>query len=425
MHVLLCAVIFVIHLIEMMRKVSENLLWIFFLMLNNFYVLCISYMEAESSLQRSLLSSYNVNVRPTLNGSEKTDIYYTFYIKSIHSFTESTGKFSITGLVVFFWRDPRISWSTSDPPYDVISSTSFKAQEVWAPNFVLANSFGQYRKLGAGDNFVNFNSSGGADMYIGDLFETTCLSDVTLYPFDSQKCHMEIAPWSVEGSNMRFISLTTQISLQVFTQNGMWELDEAITYVSKDYGFEQIVFTLHFHRRALYQTVLFVIPPCVLSLIPSLVFFIPVKSGERLGFSITSLLSLLLYQTAIASRLPESSLPGLSVLILKTFAEFLLGCIILVMAVFSIRWYHNDETRAIPKGLLLIHRIFSSKNQIINIDDKEENGRELGESRKEIADHKKRVSWQDASQCFDIFCISFSTVAFVCINVVFVIIFCT
>lgn len=128
--------------------------------------------------------------------------------------------------------------------------------------------------------------------------------------------------------------------------------------------------------------VLFVIPLCVLILIPSLVFLIPVESGERLGFSITSLLSLLLYQTAIASRgLPESSLPGLSLLILKTFAEFLLGLILLVMTVFAIRWYHNDETRALTKALLLLNRIVSRENIV---------GSELDENGKETADCKKQ-----------------------------------
>lgn len=406
-----------------MRKVSANLLWILFSMSSNTYVFCISYMEVESSLQSSLLSNYNVNVRPTFNGSEKTDIYYTFYMKSIHSFTESTGKFSITGLVAFVWRDPRISWSTSHPPYDIISATFFQAHEVWSPNFVLANGFGQIRTLGAADNSIYFNSTGIAGMYIADMFETTCLSDVTLYPFDSQDCHIEIAPWSVDDTKIRFITPTSQISLQLYTINGMWELDEAITYVSKG-SFEHIVFTLHFHRRSLYHVVLFVIPPCVLSLIPSMVFFIPVESGERLGFSITSLLSLLLYQTAIASRLPESSLPGISILILKTFAEFLLGCIILVMTVFAIRWYHSEETRAIPKVLLLLHRIFSRDNKIIRVDDKQEAGSELNESRKGMADRKKQVSWQDVSRSFDVFCITFLIVVFVCVNVVFAIIYC-
>lgn len=294
-------------------------------------------MKVESSLQSSLLSNYNVNVRPTFNGSEKTDIYYTFYIRSINSFIESTGKFSITGIVSIFWRDPRITWSTSIPPYDVISSTSFQTHEVWSPNFVLGNGFGQIRKLGADDNLVYYDSSGDAEMHIGDLFETTCLSDMTLYPFDSQTCHLEIFPWSVDGSKIRFITPTSQISLQFYIMNSMWELDKTYTFASKrGSDFEQIIITFHFHRRALYHVVLSVIPLCVLSLIPFLLFLIPVESGERLGFSITSLLSLLLYQTAIASRLPESSLPGLSILILKTFAEFLLGCILLVMTALSL-----------------------------------------------------------------------------------------
>lgn len=261
-------------------------------------------------------------------------------------------------------------------------------------------------------------------MYFADLFEITCLSDVTLYPYDSQKCHLELAPWSVDGSKIRFYSSTSQISLQYYTQNGMWELDKTNTYVSKETAFEQIFITLNFRRRALYHVVLSVIPLCVLSLIPSFVFLIPVESGERLGFSITSLLSLLLYQTAIASRLPESSLPGLSLLILKTFAEFLLGCILLVMTVIAIRWYHNDETRAIPKVLLLLHWIFSRENKAIQLGNKLSEGSELSESRAERADSEKQVTWRDVSRSFDIFCMTFSTVAFVCVNLVFVILYC-
>lgn len=178
-------------------------------------------MEVESSLQSSLLSNYNVNVCPTFNGSEKTVIYYTFYIRSIYSFIESTGKFSITGLVSIVWRDPRITWSTSVSPYKFCSRKRFRTN----------------RKLGADDNLVYYNSSGVAEMYIGDLFETTCLSDVTLYPFYSQKCHLEIFPWSVDGNNVRFITPTSQISLQFYTMNGMWELDETYTFTSKGSGF--------------------------------------------------------------------------------------------------------------------------------------------------------------------------------------------
>lgn len=94
------------------------------------------------------------------------------------------------------------------------------------------------------------------------------------------------------------------------------------------------------------------------------------------------------------------------------------------MTVFVIRWYHNDETRAIPKALLVLHRIDLRENKTIHFDDSQEVGNKLDVSRKETVDCKKQVTWQDLSGSFDLFCITFSTVAFLCINLAFVIKYC-
>lgn len=54
--------------------------------------------------------------------------------------------------------------------------------------------------------------------------------------------------------------------------------------------------------------------------------------------------------------------------------------------VFAIRWYHNNETRALTKALLLLHRIVSRENIV---------GSELDENGKETADCKKQETWQE------------------------------
>lgn len=51
-------------------------------------------------------------------------------------------------------------------------------------------------------------------------------------------------------------------------------------------------------------------------------------------------------------------------------------------------------------------------------------GIKLDESGKETVDCKKQVTWQDLSRSFDLFCIAFSTVAFLCINLASVIKYC-
>lgn len=74
--------------------------------------------------------------------------------------------------------------------------------------------------------------------------------------------------------------------------------------------------------------------------------------------------------------------------------------------------------------LLVLHRIVSRENKNTHFDDSQEVGIKLVESGKETVDCKKQVTWQDLSRSFDLFCIEFSTVAFLCINLASVMKYC-
>lgn len=376
-------------------------------------------MDVETDLQSSLLNGYNFNVRPTITGTDKTVLAYKFYFKSLNNFVEAEGKLSLTGLLVVVWNDPRLSWSTS--PYDSIISTSFQSSQVWAPSFVLTNAFGNVRKLGVDNMAVHYSSSGAAVMYIGDLFETTCLSDVTAYPFDVQKCHLELVPWSVNGTTVKIVSLDSDVSLIYYTMNGLWDIDKTDTYVLHTSLTDQIIVSLEIRRRTLYHVILLMVPLCALSMLPALVFLIPVESGERLGYATTSLLSLLLYQTAIASKLPESSLPGLSMLILKTFAEFFLACIILIMTVYAIKFYHYDTNTPVPKVMVSLHWIISRKNKIASVEHQSELADDSKEKRSIVCNENLQVTWQDISHSFDKICLLIAILLFVSVNIVFLV----
>jgi hypothetical protein len=376
-------------------------------------------MDVESDLQSLLLNGYNFNVRPTLTGTDKTVLAYTFYIKSLNNFVEAEGKLSLTGLLVVVWNDPRIKWSAS--PYDSIFSTSFKSNQVWAPSFVLTNAFGNVQTLGVENMAVHYSSSGSALMYIGDLFETTCLSDVTVYPFDVQKCHLELVPWSVNGTAVKIVSLDSDVSLMYYTMNGLWDIEKTHTYVLQTSLTDQIIVSLEIRRRTLYHVVLLMVPLCALSMLPALVFLIPVESGERLGYATTSLLSLLLYQTAIASKLPENSLPGLSLLILKTFAEFLLACIILIMTVYAIRFYYFDANTPVPKAMTSLHWVISRKTKIASLEQQPELADEPKDKKAIVCDESPPVTWQDISHSFDRICLLIAILFFVTVNIAFLV----
>ncbi|XP_062617927.1 neuronal acetylcholine receptor subunit alpha-7-like [Saccostrea cucullata] len=384
-------------------------------------VTACTYMEEESTLQMELLTGYNFNVRPTSNGTEKTVIGYDFYIKSINDFKEAEGKLSLTGALSVYWRDPRLSWSTSLPPYDKINSTSFKSFQVWTPSFILSNAFGSFRRLGVESGVVHFSSTGFALMHVADMFEAKCLSDVRSYPFDVQRCQLEIVPWDIEATTLKIISQKEPVSLQYYTMSGLWDIENTHTYVLPFPLFDQITVSVEIKRRTLYHVILLMIPLCILSILPTLVFLIPVESGERMGYSTTSLLSLLLYQTAIASKLPESSIPGLSLLILKTFAEFLLACIILIMSVYAIKFYYYDENTPIPKPMIFLNWIMARKKENVIHTKKVQSEPENESKVRTVWKEEPRITWQDLSHSFDKFCLLFSISIFIGVNIVFLV----
>ena len=62
------------------------------------------------------------------------------------------------------------------------------------------------------------------------------------------------------------------------------------------------------NRRHLFYFVIFMLPNILLYILPALVFFIPIESGEKISFSITILLAFVVSFGTTADLLPASSL---------------------------------------------------------------------------------------------------------------------
>ncbi|XP_063711328.1 neuronal acetylcholine receptor subunit alpha-7-like isoform X2 [Symsagittifera roscoffensis] len=165
------------------------------------------------------------------------------------------------------------------------------------------------------------------------LTETTrCVFDVTDFPFDSQKCHIDLGPWYTsllpgptgmpdslstpyfvfhpnEGSN------ETDMSLSAYTPSSQWEVEKVTrerrtrrAYMGRLSEFMLLRYTIHMNRRPTFFINTLLLPCLILTLLTVLSVFLPVESGEKISLGITIMLAQVVNLLILSSILPASSL---------------------------------------------------------------------------------------------------------------------
>ena len=148
----------------------------------------------------------------------------------------------------------------------------------------------------------------------GGNLATTCALDMTYYPFDRQKCTLELENWSYDGSHVNLVYKHDHIDLDNYQQNGLWLLEKT-SVERKDVFFEaygsvpfpEVIFTIYIQRKSGYYGMNIIAPLLLMILIALLVFWLPVDSGEKIGLAITVLLSLSVFLVVVSESTPKNS----------------------------------------------------------------------------------------------------------------------
>lgn len=136
-----------------------------------------STLTAEQNLQTTLLTGYKSNLRPGMNRSIPLDVNISFHIFSIKEFQESTGKFSVNGAFVMEWNDERLAWDPNS--YDNLTMTNFPQTQIWIPNLVNINPFGDISGLGSDLISLEVFSTGYCKWVPYQSFQVTSASHIT------------------------------------------------------------------------------------------------------------------------------------------------------------------------------------------------------------------------------------------------------
>ena len=297
-----------------------------------------------SNLYSSLMSNYNTNVVPRKD-EEPIQVNITFYLMSLVRFDETEETLVSAAWLSMSWRDQFLVW-LDNPDYENITDIYLKQKEIWRPDILLLNTVEDYVLLGADDRLVEVTSEGAILWEPGHRFRSACCPNINHYPFDTQECELTFSTWTHIDSIVNFKSMTGEIILDDFEENGEWKIIKSsvrsIILQAEDYSLPQFIVTLTLQRRRAYYVLTVCVPIIVLSTLNCLVYLLPVESGEKMTFCLTTLLAFMVYISFLSDNLPRTSktisylLIYLCIMIGISFLSVINSVIILLL------WHRKD-----------------------------------------------------------------------------------
>lgn len=173
---------------------------------------------------------------------------------------------------------------------------------------------------------------------------TTCDLDMTYYPFDVQTCSIDMF---IVGHTNFWFNIKARFFKTITNHDekghGSWVLINRT--VSADGGMLKIKFM--FKRKPLFLLINIFLPIIVLALLTPIVFILPKKSGERVGYAITMLLAISVYMTIVSEHLPQHSqpMPLISVMI---FVCYTLDAMIVIAVIINTKIYALKDRVKLP-----------------------------------------------------------------------------
>lgn len=305
-------------------------------------------LQDEQTLHSALLTGYNTGLRPGIDRSIPMTLNMTFLLFSIKEFDMSTGEFSVTGVFVLNWIDERLSWNPAS--YNQTNTTVISQSKLWLPNLINVNPFEDITGLRRDGLSVIVDYTGLCTWFAIETFESVCYTDVTKYPFDTQVCSIKFYVWGYSYKDIDSTFVSSKVLLTLYTENGIWEVHDSATYTQMNiYNDKEIIVELTLERRTSYYIVSLILPLAFITFLTSFVFLLPQDSGERLGFSLTVLLSVVVYLTIIQDILPEASEPHVSILGIFLSIFVVMGSLVVIVVIINLRIQNQHSQKPIPK----------------------------------------------------------------------------
>jgi hypothetical protein len=303
-------------------------------------------------LYNTTLLGYNKNLIPVKNQTDAISVNISLNVVALNDYDEVQGFISIAGFLTVTWIDEIISWDPDD--FGGRQFLVIPENDIWRPSLYIIRAVEVFKEFGNESFKIRITHKGEAMWIPGGIMKSTCSADVRFYPYDMQSCQISFGPWGSYGVNeLQLVSPLSDISKEFFEENGEWKLLNTSTVVVVHTHGTYIEFNFLLERRPNFFIVNMLIPIVLLGALNVLVFLLPVASGERMSFAITTLLSYTVFMTMLSDTMPQTAEP-MSCLSYYVMLMMFHSTFIAMTTIGVLRIYHKEDTTPVPANIVTL-----------------------------------------------------------------------
>ncbi|XP_072173282.1 neuronal acetylcholine receptor subunit alpha-10-like [Diadema setosum] len=319
---------------------------------------------SEKLLVGKLLSEYgDTSVRPVLDHRQPVYVYFRMLLYELINLDQTQQKATIRSNMRLIWTDEYLQWDPDE--YGGVYNITLKLSQIWRPDFVIDEDVKrEFISLPEKHTYAVVQHTGLVDWLFPAITTTACKMNIEYFPFDVQKCIITVYPWTLDESKMRFFARDDEDALQKrYVQNRVWSLIDfkpenvSVQYLCCPHPNDHIMYTLTFQRESDFFVMNIVLPAIFLTVLMLTGFWLHPDSGEKVAFTVTNLLALILFQQLVADNMPPIGKPR-SILVTCFFLLIALSGCSVFLTVLILRMYHHSGESPPPNWAIRLVQPF-------------------------------------------------------------------
>ncbi|RUS89103.1 hypothetical protein EGW08_003111 [Elysia chlorotica] len=303
--------------------------------------------QQAKDLYSDVILAEDARTRPIVNQSTALEVAISASLFSLLEVDEVKQSISVNVLVRLSWTDEIRKW---DPAaYGGLREVDVSSGDIWFPRILNGNSVSKRDTFGSDYAPLYIQNRGMVIFLPGGILHTSCLMDLTHYPFDSQTCSIEL----VAGSSRNFVVLTpfqAKFDEETYIENSEWDLlNTSLEILNSDFGASLAMFDITIKRKPGHIVLTILVPVNIVSALSNLVFLTPLESGERVSFSITALLALSVYTSEVSKTLPNNS-EAVPYMVIYLACLLLHAAAAIVVNLGALMRHHKKQNQQVTRG---------------------------------------------------------------------------
>uniref|UniRef100_A0A3P9ARA1 Cholinergic receptor nicotinic alpha 9 subunit n=1 Tax=Maylandia zebra TaxID=106582 RepID=A0A3P9ARA1_9CICH len=260
-------------------------------------------------LLNDLMENYSSALRPVDDTDRALNVTLQVTLSQIKDMDERNQVLIAYLWIRQTWHDAYLKWNKED--YDGLDVIHIPSSLVWRPDLVLYNKADDDFS-GPMDTNVRLRYNGEITWDAPAITKSSCVVDVSYFPFDSQECNLTFGSWTYNGNQVDIIMGMDSGDLSDFVENVEWECrgmpatKNVIMYGCCSDPYPDITYTVLLQRRSSFYIFNLLLPCFLISFLAPLGFYLPADSGEKVSLGVTVLLALTVFQLMVAESMPPS-----------------------------------------------------------------------------------------------------------------------